>query len=412
MSATARQPVSPSPRAEALEPAQADYAAGRFERAARRLETFLRARPRHVEALLMLGRIYLSANWLAPAVVVLEHALESAAREATPPELVTAVRRELAWALYRLDRFDEAARHFLALPGFEAVGRKLAALGERQPYRLTGPEAPVCLPLLARDPVLFVLLTVGSRDHVFLVDTGTGELTLDVVIMEELRLPNYGVRETTFAGDRRGTVVQSVLPRLRLGELVVEDVPVEVMDIHSRAPQIGGIIGLNFLLHFRPTFDYAGGQLVLAPRRAPFTPPPNAVRLPLRLFEDHILVGEGAVNEHETFLFLASGMAGTAFTCPESTLEQAGIPLPAGESLTGVSGAGSHDLRPFTVPWLRLGPLEQQNVPGVLGLFLPALEWRYGVRVGGLVGHDFLRRYRWTLDPETLDAWFEELPDA
>ncbi|MDQ7029865.1 MAG: retropepsin-like aspartic protease [Ardenticatenia bacterium] len=362
---------------------------------------------------MILGRLHLIANRLSPAIVVLEHALESAAQATTvPAEIRQAVRCELAWALYRLDRFDEAAPHFLALPPYEAVGHKLAAFGDRRPYQVQG-VGPVRLPLLAADPAPFVLLTVGSRDHVFLVDTGTGELTLDVTIMEELRLTNYGVRETTFAAGRHGHVIQSILPRLRLDTLVVEHIPVEVMDIHSRAPQIGGIIGLNFLLHFHTTFDYARRELCLVPRddSSPVLPQ-DATRVPCYLFESHILVAPGAVNAHETLIWMASGMAGTAFTCPPSTLEHAHLTLPDEPPRIGVSGAGAHDVISFTVPSLRLGPLRQEHVPALYGLFLTPLEWRYDVRIGGLTGHDFLRHYRWTLDPTTLTAWFEETSHA
>lgn len=258
------------------------------------------------------------------------------------------------------------------------------------------------MPLLATDSVPLVALTIDARDHLFVVDTGSGELVLDRALKEELDLPDFGTRETTFAGGRRAPVTHSLMPEVTFDGVTVENVPVEVMDVRRRAPQLSGGVGLQFLLHFRPTFDYERKQLLLAPPTAPLSPPAEAVEVPLRLFEGHVLVAPGAFNGHETFVALASGMAGGGFTCPATTVQQAGLSVDTDDAVPGVSVEGGEALVPVTAERLRLGPLEHRDVAGFVGGFTPSLEWRYGFRIGGVVAHDVLRRYRWTIDPVEL----------
>lgn len=386
------------------------YDTADFVAASHQFERALEADPDDVEALRGLARIRLSENDLAAAILLLERALGvlEVAHAVAPESTEQRVRYDLAWALYRVDRFDLAARHFFRLPGYEQIGRKLEAFGDETPYLLPVEAPTIELPLLAADPLPFVRLQLGGRDHVFVIDTGAGELVLDRALLDELDLPDHGIRETTFAGGRRTTVVHSILPELSLGTVTVENIPVEAIDVRSRAPQLSGFIGLNFLLHFHPTLDYAGRRLLLAPRDDDVTPPSEAHSVSLRLFEDHVLVAPGAINGHETFLVLASGMAGGAFTCPESTVNQADVTVYEEDVLEGVSVAGGEALLALHADRVRLGTAELRDVDGFGGGFSPSLEWRYGFRIGGIVAHGFLRHFRWTIDQDRMTAWLEQ----
>lgn len=386
------------------------YDSAEFESAARQFERALERDSDDVEALRGLARLRLSENDCAGAILLLERALGvlNVTHAVMPSDVEQRVRYDLAWALYRVDRFDLAARHFHQLPGYQQIGRKLEAFGEHTPYRMPAEMPVIELPLLAADPLPFVSLTIAGREHILVVDTGGGELVLDITLLDELDLPRFGTRETTFAGGRRASVTHSILPRLSLDGVTIEDIPIEAVDIQSRAPQLSGFIGLNFLLHFRSTMDYAGQRLILAPSTSTDSQVGEAADVPLRLFDDHILVAPGSINDHETQFVLASGMAGGAFTCPESTIMQAELDVNEEDAFGGVSVEGGEALVSLHAEQVRFGSIRREDVSGFAGGFSPSLEWRYGFRIGGIIAHDFLRPYTWTLDGENMVVQFEE----
>ncbi|RME09992.1 MAG: hypothetical protein D6802_10530 [Ardenticatenia bacterium] len=385
------------------------FDAADFKGAAQRFDMALHNDPTDVEALRGRARLHLMENDVGAAIILLEHALavlQTGEEVAAPADAEQRARRDLAWAYYRLNRFDLAAEQFAAL-GERARANKLAALGGRTPYRRASNADSTALPLVARDPVPFVLLTLGNRDHLFVVDTGTGELTLDVRLLDELGLPSFGVQPSrTAASDRHVAVHHTVIPRLRLGDIVLENVPAEAEDIQSRAPQISGFIGFNLLAQFCITVDLPGGMLYLEPPRARRMPD-GATPVPFWLLDDHLLLVPGALNGREHLFAVASGFAGAALSAPPSTFTQSGVSLESGMPLQGVSGSGTHEVTLLRVEELRVGPLALHDVEALAGLFSPSLEWRYGFRIGGLVGHEALRTVRWTLDLASRAFWFE-----
>lgn len=114
------------------------YDTGDFDGAARRFKEALQADPNDVEALQGLARIRLSRNDLAAAIVLLERALDVlAVTAADTSDRERRLRHDLAWALYRVDRLDLAARHFSHLPEHEPIVRKLEAFDGKRPYAVS-----------------------------------------------------------------------------------------------------------------------------------------------------------------------------------------------------------------------------------------------------------------------------------
>ncbi|HYN87396.1 MAG TPA: aspartyl protease family protein, partial [Ardenticatenaceae bacterium] len=381
-----------------------------FSGATAAFERAIAADPTDASALHGLGRLHLSANEVPPALILLEQAAtllvpedNSAGTQALD------VRRDLAWAYYRVGRYDLAAPVFASLPGHQPFARLLAAFGDRSGYLLPSDFAGVEIPLAATDPVPFVEVEVGSGSYLFVVDTGAGDVVLDTGLARQLELPFFGEREVTLAGGSRGVIGHARLPRLRIGSLEVRDLPVEVADVRRVAPQLHGFIGTNFLARFQATFDLANGRLLLRPRDSDYHPSGEVDSAGFRLFDDHVLLAPGSLEGYATIFAVASGIAGAAVVVPQSSMRQAGLEraLRPGEAIAGVGPGGSHQLLPFTASELRLGSATRQDVEGLAGPFYPDLEWRYGFRVGGVVAHDFLRGFRWTIDWTRMRLWFE-----
>lgn len=120
--------------------------------------------------------------------------------------------------------------------------------------------------------------------------------------------------------------------------------------------------------------------------------------VPFWMAGDH-MVAWGTVNKSEPLLmFVDTGLAGFEFTCPESTLREAGVKVLEDQAREGIGGGGKTKVVPFITDELTLGSVKAKNIPGVFSPFPPSLEHGMGFRIGGLISHGFLRPYALTID--------------
>ena len=166
----------------------------------------------------------------------------------------------------------------------------------------------------------------------------------------------------------------------------------------SRA-SLAGIVGTCLLYRFLATIDYPGEALVLR-RKARMGPPPaGAVDVPFLMADDHFMLAQGRLNDGlPSLYFVDSGLAGGAFTCPASTLKEAGIVRGSTGVGEGQGGGGAMKVWPFDVAALSLGDARREKLQGIAGPFPPQLEREFGFRIAGLVSHGFLRAYAVTFD--------------
>jgi hypothetical protein len=121
--------------------------------------------------------------------------------------------------------------------------------------------------------------------------------------------------------------------------------------------------------------------------------------VPFWMSGSHFMVAWGRIDHSPPLLwFVDSGLAGAGFTCPASTLREAGIDLSSAPSFEGQGGGGRVSVKPFHVESLSLGPLNRTGIAAFFGPFPESLEYGQGYRIAGLVSHGFLRAYRITLD--------------
>ncbi|MDQ4077760.1 MAG: aspartyl protease family protein [Chloroflexota bacterium] len=369
----------------------------------------LRETPADMEALHGMGRLKLAQNDLAAASIFLERALSLALQlpHTQRDELAQRIRRDLAWTLYRLDRFDLAAAHLEQLPELQALAAQLRAFEARPPYDVPPDVEEIVVPFLGTDPLPVISLTIGNTSHPFVIDTGSSQLVIDTGIFSEMELVSYGTHEATFASGQRAPVGYSILPEVMLGMVPVKDVPVEVMDVRRYAPQISGFVGINFLQRFHVLCDWREQLLRLRPRgNEPFVEWARMTAIPVWFFDTHLLLAPARLNRHETIAYLATGMAGGAFTVPQSTVEQAALDR-AEEFVEGVGAAGATALESLRAERLCLGEWCREDMSGFAGFFPSELEWRYGFHVGALISHQFLKKNKLGLDFNRLRLYLE-----
>ncbi len=379
-----------------------------FANAAPYFERAVRENPSDLEALHGIGRLKLAQNDLAAAIVFLEqaHALALSVAGGGRDELSLRARRDLAWAYYRLDRFELAAELFEQLPNQQALAHQLRAFDTLTPYQLAPDIEEIALPFLGTDPLPVVTVVIGGKEHAFIIDTGAAQLTLDTAFLRELNLPSHGTTNARLASGTHAPLVYTIVPEIRLGEATIHNVPAEVMDIRRYAPQISGFIGTNLLQRFHVLMDIEGEVLRLRPRRHqhPFAPG-GMTKLPLFWLDAHLLFTPLRLNQHHTLAYLTTGLAGVDFAVPESTARQA--QLGTAGALEGISASGSESFDTVIADVVALGTWERSRVEGLLGFFPAELEWRYGFRVGAIASFALLRHKQIGINFEAMHLLLE-----
>ncbi len=394
--------------------AAAIFKQGKFAEAEKAYLYALDRRPQNPEVLTRLGSIALLSNRHADAEKWLGQAL--AAKPGDP-----AASALLAESLYRRDDFAKAAPLFRAA-GNSAKAEQLESFKDARPYALQAEAERASLKFVMTDPLPVVQVMVNGYPAVnFFIDTGAGEVILDPAFAKEIGAAEYGSQTGTFAGGKKAAYVYGRVDTLNLGDFMVKNVPVQIMDVRRfsvpvfRGLRVDGIIGTVLLYHFLSTLDYPGGALVLRPafddvarifrdeaeRR-------GALSAPFWMAGDHFMVGWGVVNTSAPMLFFVdTGLAGGGFTCPESTLRAAGIKLETSQAVQGIGGGGAVTVVPFKVEQLSFGRAKQKDVTGLSSGPFP-LEDALGFHIGGLVSHGFFRSYALTFDFRAMKLFLEE----
>jgi len=100
----------------------------------------------------------------------------------------------------------------------------------------------------------------GGDELEFLFDTGASETLVDRRVAAESFLPKQGEFDIA-AASGMVTTRTSILKRLEVGKLIVNDLPVRIIDLSSQSKHLGraiaGIIGTNLIGKFFTTIDYA-----------------------------------------------------------------------------------------------------------------------------------------------------------
>jgi predicted aspartyl protease len=408
--------------------AEAAYHDGKFAEAGAAYSMVTQLDPKHVSALERLGSIALWNNHPDKAVGYLKEALTYTSGLQKFWPFNAQLNTRLAMAYYRADQFLESSRFFKAAAGPIALGpfRQLAALGNwlaifdtEQLYTIAGPNE-TRIEFVVTDPLPVVQLSIGNcRPVHFLIDTGGSEVILDTQIAKEAAAEVAATMTGEFSGSKKSTMGLGRVDSLRLGEFIVETVPVHMVDLTSLSPLFGGleikgIIGTRLLMHFLSTIDYRNGALLL--RRATQenqkrleaqAEAHQAKRIPFWLIDTHYMVAWGTVNHVGPLLFwVDTGLAGSGFIPSGSVVRKAGITVDWSKAEMGVGMGGMAKEAPIVLDHLTLGTgpdeIVEHNVPGIVQERLAVLGDQLGFEISGLISHQFFRNYSLTFDFENM----------
>lgn len=375
------------------------YSLGRFDEADRLAADLLVREPAHIDAKRLRGALALWRN-------------DSSAAEVWLRDVVTHPRKDkeaaalLAEALVRQDRFAEAAP-FASLAGDRPRARMLESFSGTPPYGVSGTGGTQ--PLLQVDPFPLVELRINeTQTGVFLIDTGGADTIVDTALATRLKLLTFGgERSRLFGGGTSARSERARLAALRIGDLLLRDLPAVVMPISSLLTAadgrpLAGIVGTSVLRRFAPAIDYGRGELTLATASTAKPPCQESVAVPFHLVDDHFIVARGSFGALHGLPFVVdTGLGGAAVAPSERVLSQAGVRLE--EATTAVAPGGNISIRPFTVPQLGLGAYVRENARGLAGVFPEELRSALRFDVAGLLGHDFFLGLKVGFDFERME---------
>ncbi len=395
--------------------AELAYEAGHFGDALDLLESLLAADEPDVEVLLLGARIEYLLGRYDRAEKLLHRVLE---RE---PDN-TAAAAKLVFIYYQTNRYSlcetlpDEALEGIRLPHLDLM----KSFGGDAPYRvswLAGDETRV--PFVVTDPLPVIKVEVQGREVTALVDTGGDAFILDPEIAASLGIEVVASMTGMFAGGMEAEVGFGRAESLTLGGATLHSVPISILPTGGMAlggESIEGLVGTGVLKQFLATLDYPNEELVL---RAPSGRAASAFRagaagkvldeVPFYLQSTHFLLARGSLNGVGDLLFhVDSGLAGTpAFSAPRQTLEYVGIPIPEIETREGnIGGGGAFATGTFEIAELGLGGLAQIDLIGDFGALPPQGYRMLGFIQDGLISHNFLKAYAWTLDFERMRMVF------
>ena len=188
----------------------------------------------------------------------------------------------------------------------------------------------VRLPARIVDGKVIVRLTVGRRGLDFLLDSGAGDIAFDSDVAASLGLHPLGRQTQVVAG--RFARSRAIVPEILVGELRMRDAVVSILPFQS-SPEPGtrivGLLGFDFFKNVVVRIDYEHGT-VDAIDPAAFTPPAQAVAVPVALDDGVPLVPATVGDESGSHFILDTGSAytiifsGFASDHPDAVADQSG----------------------------------------------------------------------------------------
>jgi len=339
----------------------------------------------------------------------------------------------LLYTYYQTNQYQKAQNLFKGEDGNieRPLWEMMKTFGNRKPYQIDWhgkQEAIVPFIKIEKRVLPVVSVEINGKPINCFIDTGCDSIYLDEAVAASVGITSIAQQEGVYAGGKTAVTSYGLANSLTMNGVTLKAIPVsfgpdDVFD--SNELVLSGIIGTNVLQQFLSTIDYPGGQLILRPRNqegravliADLAPYKRVTELPFALADTHLMISQGSVQGKDKLNFLVdSGLDDSvaAVELPRQTMDYAGIPMPAleydKESVgLGLGGAVDYEGR-FSVDTFRLGSLQAKNVEGIYGGFPPSLYYDddMGFFVDGLISHQFLKDYKWTIDFDSMKMIFTQ----
>lgn len=285
------------------------------------------------------------------------------------------------------------------------------ACGTKEPNKVNwnGTEEST-VPFVTTDPLPVVEVEVNGQVKRFVIDTGTYETYLNEATAKELGIESVASQKFDLPGGK-SEMQFGILDSIKLGSITLESLPVQIDNIDRTSylydfPVIG-TIGKGVFKQFLTTIDYLDGKLILRSKKAQLPTSAGALEESFIEAGTHFTLCKSKINGKEVRLFVDSGLAADASLLLSSqAIEYVGVtPLEAKNGEDAGSGVGY-----FTVVTYEFSNVSiVDNMKGISGVFPDSYYFDKSMNtfVEGIVSHNFLKNYRWTIDYHTMTMTFE-----
>jgi tetratricopeptide (TPR) repeat protein len=337
-----------------------------------------------------------------------------------PDYLVT-----LARASSRLERFADAAdayELFLRIAPLNDKDRRERIEGLIDFYRqLAGVEVhqvggaiSTDVPFeLGTDRRPYVKLKINGRDATFVIDTGSG-----FTVISKDAAKRFGVSEIARGGKSQGVggdgkfpIIYGLIRSLQIGEAKLKAVPCFIRPFHGVKDKTGemrsdGFIGLSVLAHFLTELDYKDSVMRLnrqteetVARTVPLRASVDETVIPFRTTQNGLISIETELDgNHRINAILDSGASSTVISVAAVERLKMRDQIIKGQTARVIGAAGiSDNVELLFIRNCRVAGMSQNNMRALV-LDFGAINETSGFEQSGILGGDFLRHYRVTID--------------
>ena len=299
--------------------------------------------------------------------------------------------REYTAYLNLLSRRDRSVRGTWT----RAEIRFLNSFDGRAPMEIAGTQQSWTVPIrIEHEKVLVTVRINGGRSSEFVLDTGAEQTVVSRDVARRTGVVPITYMQTAGVGDAglRGLQIGRI-DRLEVGGLKVSNVPCVIKNpplgaLPTREPESFSPVALGLSMRV----DYARRELTMA-RSLPETR--YETTLPLRLYR--LATVRGTVNGRPASFVVDTG--GEVISISQATAEQVPAARESRRIPLKVYGTSGWDKSAFLMPNvdLEFESIRFSKIPVVV-LNLSAPSELLGFRLGGIVGHKFLSKYRVSID--------------
>lgn len=284
--------------------------------------------------------------------------------------------------------------------------RQLAGL---KVHQVGGPNMTEVPFQLGNDRRPYVRVKLNGRDSIFVIDTGSG-----FTVISKEAAKRFGVTEIARGGKSQGVggsgkfhIVYGLIKSLQIGEAKVRMIPCFVRPFHGdedRRPEekADGFIGLSILSHFLTELDYKDGRMRLDRSDNRSTPPvaePGRTLVPFRTTQNGLISVETEFDGSPFVnAILDSGASSTVISSAAVERLNLGDQIIKGQTTSVIGAAGiTENVRLLFIRNCRVADQLQSNLRALV-LDFGAINETSGFEQSGILGGDFLRHFRLTID--------------
>jgi hypothetical protein len=391
----ARDEAKNSPRdaSAQIDHARLAFTAAHFDEAIRACNATLGIDGKEPEALMLLARVAVLQGRYGDAVKTIRRAQRLSVR----PELLA---RERGWIHHRRREYGRLADELDSAGNPVLAGRYRAFAGKPLQPVLGADPCRVEVPMMINAPLSIVEIEIDGKKTGAIIDTGAA----DVILTDDMaKKAGVAILARSRIAEDLPEIGHGQVGALKLGDLTLKNVPVNVFDNASiadmagvEAERVGAVLGVGTLTDFAVAIDVPKSKLELAlggpkckAQRSAFTSGPS---VPFVVHETHYVYVLAEMNGAEGVYLLNTGMRGADLTANGLAYQHAGVASPP--------------LRSGEPP---MAEIDRFSIGDAVKLTKLLAAWGYfqqtqtsdGFRLDGMMGLGTLGKQRFVLDFET-----------